>query len=187
MTRITEIYQGYLNLIEYLEEKFPGGVQIIFGKASVVMKISPVTLTTLKAFIQPACEKFSDLGSTHIDAYKSCLGDEATAVIYTSGKTALISILYHVAGMYTPYPYKSIRVVNPPSTGSFNFPSITNSNKDLTTLKSWLRVLLLDEINSTNSRLLVKALKHYEISHKGNRKEAIWFRERLTGHDGPDT
>ena len=68
MKEVTGVYKGYLELIKYLEEKFPGCVQRVFPslrKISTPRKelllIKPTSTTTAEAFIQPACDKFNAL------------------------------------------------------------------------------------------------------------------------------
>ena len=56
MQNITDIYKGYLDLIEYLEEKFPGGVYPLYrlkGYNTVqnterLLMVQPTTATTIR-------------------------------------------------------------------------------------------------------------------------------------------
>jgi len=67
MNKITSIYKGYLELIQYLEEKFPGGVRAVYDRDSLcVLTVTPTTETITHALIVPACNKFNDLNSTQL-------------------------------------------------------------------------------------------------------------------------
>ena len=97
MTEITEIYKGYLDLIEYLEEKFPGGVNPQCNHPYELMFIKPTTNTTTNTFILPACEKFNKLGSTQL-ALNTCFPpDEEVAVLRTDKQEALLWVINRVA------------------------------------------------------------------------------------------
>jgi len=76
---ITEIYKEYLYFINYLEDKFPGGIVRAIHTACYVgaiakyynspihlLRISPTSIATREAFIEPACKRFNALKSTQI-------------------------------------------------------------------------------------------------------------------------
>jgi len=67
---INEIYAAYLNLITYLEEKFPGGVGGVFsvvGSAPYLLAVAPTTPAIRDTLIRPVCERFNELGSTQLE------------------------------------------------------------------------------------------------------------------------
>ncbi len=93
---IIEIYQGYLDLTLYLEEKFPGGVHAVYSISPVLLVVAPVTQETINLLIKPACDRFNALKSTQlkVDRYKS------GALITTMRATPTIYVLYYLVASY---------------------------------------------------------------------------------------
>jgi len=95
MERIVEIYKGYLDLITYLEEKFPGGVHSVHhaGKPAWpenLLRIRPTTPTFARKLIIPALKKFNELGTTQL---RIAATDNETT-IYTNDVMAALYVLH---------------------------------------------------------------------------------------------
>ena len=99
--KVKDIYKGYLDLIQYLEEKFPGCVHAVYVALDLELRqvtyqrkellvIKPTTTTTRKTFIDAACDRFNLLGSTQIQAQS----DNDETWIYTKDLTPVLYTLY---------------------------------------------------------------------------------------------
>jgi len=177
---ISEIYKGYLDLIQYLEEKFPGGVSIRYNHAKILMKIRPTTEATLNAFIRPACWKFNELGTTRIDAYNRRVGSKDDAVVCTEEQKAIISVLYYVSEMYIPLKHPT-RTIKLNTVKRYTHPGI-EADKDMEAMTLWLEILTADHLRRHNLYIMEKGVEQYEDHHDVHPEEAGRLRKWIRHH-----
>ena len=179
MSNITKIYQGYLDLIEYLEEKFLGGVYPLYYNHPDLLIIDPATQTMLDALIIPACKKFNALGSTqlvvtHNDPPQNYI------IITTSEMTETLGVLYTVAYSNTPAEYTSNQTyrIKPMLLKPTRPPG---ERHNLDSLRQWLRLLTSEIIIIPNIRTMEDSLQYCE-RYCDIGEEGKILRKWLLGH-----
>jgi len=181
---IRKIYKGYRDLINCLEEKFPGGVHGTYGAQEALLTITPATQVMRDALIVPACEKFNELGSTKLNAYVHEHG-------VTVGTTALAPTLHTLYGVIgeviapgLPQTFfdsrgssEKIRRCLPPE-----LQEIVKLERGVGLLHAWLVALINDYIATPNLVRIRGALRLYTIAghHPG---EAINMATWITQED----
>jgi len=157
VTDITKVYQGYLNLVTYLEEKFPGCVHIEYNAPPRLIIVSPTTQTTVDTFILPACSKFNALGTTKL----ICRSDAGYTYISSRDIKASLFILYYVAyrnvmsprGLQTPQLQKV----------TYGRPMSLQEGQSTEFLKDWLESITAMAFNNMHYvYVLEDALNTYE-------------------------
>jgi len=169
MHEITDIYKGYLDLIEYLEEKFPGCVEVpkehdntivvTSKKALHLLTVAPVTKVTTDRFICASCSRFNTLGTAHLHVYR--MGD--CAQVYTPRVTPLLGILYYLAYKVSP---------------AHIFPAIPNYT-EMIALKLWMKGVTASRIHSLDLKGIMGALNVYVREHGEGHIETMALKELI--------
>ena len=162
MKEITEIYRGYLGLIEYLEEKFLGGVYAAY-RTECLLVIMPATEATRNAFVVPACDKFNALGSTQLKSslYKDAVVIETDVIAPTLYIVyAIISQGFMDANMERYiHPLKRVYDCLSPQVAD---KAIIEQNAVY--LKYWLETLVRGTFVSPNFMHLKNGLETYQVT-----------------------
>ncbi len=174
MSNILEIYRRYLDLIEYLEEKFPGCVKVPTERHNPAIKmaptvayllaIAPVTKVTTDQFIRASCDRFNALGTTQLEVHQ-CLDK---VQIHTRNIRPLLCVLYHL--MY--------RV------GSAQM-CIQGEYNELNALKMWLALFKAERVSQIDLHNIEHALRGYTRGRGYNTEgHALgeWINERVKYH-----
>jgi len=175
MTEIVDIYKGYLDLIEYLEEKFPGGIAVprqydntvvaVSEEALHLLTISPATKVTTDHFIRASCNRFNTLGTTQLSVYQA----GPTVKVHAPKVTPFLAVLYHLIHRVGP-----AHVMAP---GLYT---------EMDALKAWVKIITADRVESLNLKGVGRVLRRYTEKHGGKHVETQalmrWLHEHGNGN-----
>ena len=156
MTGVTEIYRAYGDLIKYLEEKFPGCVDVPLGTDNTVyaqaegskhlLTVDPTTQTTIERFIRTACNRFNETGSTFLQIYY----EGSKTLIVTPNVTPTLWVLYRL----------SIRT-KPAEDLHHSHPDV--GYKSLPAIRRWLEVLTASQIGALDLQAIGRTEELYGL------------------------
>ncbi len=179
MNEITKIYQGYLDLILYLEEKFLGAVYGIYSTSPYLLVVDPANPAMTDILIRPAVEKFNALGSAQLDVIQHGAG----ALIRVVEAAPALSVIYSVVGR----GMQVIRMSNSRAgrvIARFKLPWRINEDamkEDTILLQTWLNAAIKEDLVSVNCAQLKQYADNYAKEYSPHHERQLllrWLKEQ---------